>query len=68
MSEPCRDCGCALSDPDVETQTVEMPAEMGFQEQIRDYVLENGKLDGDSVFIQQVTICPESVEVEYQGR
>jgi hypothetical protein len=67
-AEPCDTCECSLSEPDSETKTVELPSDMDFQRDVRDYVLEKGKLDDESVFIDRVTICPSSVEVEYSTR
>jgi hypothetical protein len=67
-TEVCDTCECSLSEPDSEIKTVEIPADMDFQREVRDYVLDKAKLDDESVFIDRVTVCPESVEVEYSTR
>ncbi len=67
MAEACDFCSCGLSEPDVDSETVEIASQLQFQEVVREYVLDQLDLDDDSTFIEEVKVCPERVEVTYSG-
>jgi hypothetical protein len=67
VAEPCEDCSCGLAAEDKSTQTTEIPAELQFQSIVRDYVLDQLDMDDEDTFIEQVTICPQKVDVTYRN-
>jgi len=67
MAETCEDCSCGLSDDDIEVQEDEIPLQMQFGVEVRDYVLSHLDVeDSEDTFIERVTVCPKTVKVEYR--
>ena len=66
MTDGCSECSCALSDPEMEVETEELPSELQFQKEVRDYVLDKLDLNDEDTFIEEVVVCPERTEVSYR--
>jgi hypothetical protein len=68
MTEACEDCECGLSEDNYAGQTVKIPGDEEFNASVREFVVENARLDGEDVFIDRVIICPSETKVEYSTR
>lgn len=59
-ARPCGGCDCGLTDADVETRPVSIPASGEFQMSVRGYLEQHNLVDEDDL-VAKVEVCPNEV-------